>query len=458
MSHQPNRWAVVRWLWAAALAAASIAGRRRGPGSGRPPSFASRRTPASSSSGIPAQTAAKVGRRASQPESTSTADSSAAQLPAGRGRTRAVGRGRDPRARKRPGGSRCRSGWLPDARRDPERPAVRSCGAAERRRGRPRRRAPRRRRRRRVAAWDRTAGPSTVVADLDSGYRFDAPDLAPVAWTNPADPANGVDDDGNGIVDDIARRGLRRSDRSTPRRSTATRPTTTSTTAATASTPPARSAPPATTASASAASRRTCASCRCASAVLHRPGLLRRSDDSGARASPPRRSRRSTTRARTARGRRTCRSAARRSTRRARRARGEPGRPVRDLRRQRRAGQRPAAGPALSRALRPARASRIAGAIDNVICVAATDQADGLAASPTTARRPVDVGAPGTDPQHLSGRRAALVRRRLRDDDFGTTWLPSGRASAPPAWRRTADLVGMTDSPGAVGGEPHLRG
>lgn len=54
-----------------------------------------------------------------------------------------------------------------------------------------------------LAAWDRTRGtPTTVIADLDSGYRFDAPDLGPVAWTNPADPANGVDDDHNGIVDD----------------------------------------------------------------------------------------------------------------------------------------------------------------------------------------------------------------------------------------------------------------
>lgn len=54
-----------------------------------------------------------------------------------------------------------------------------------------------------LAAWDRTRGTSsTVVADIDSGYRFDAPDLAGVAWSNPADPANGVDDDGNGIVDD----------------------------------------------------------------------------------------------------------------------------------------------------------------------------------------------------------------------------------------------------------------
>ena len=52
-------------------------------------------------------------------------------------------------------------------------------------------------------AWSRTVGtPSTVIADLDSGYRFDSPDLGPVAWTNPADPPGGGDDDGNGIVDD----------------------------------------------------------------------------------------------------------------------------------------------------------------------------------------------------------------------------------------------------------------
>lgn len=56
-----------------------------------------------------------------------------------------------------------------------------------------------------LAAWDRTRGiPSVVVADIDSGYRFDAPDLAAVAWSNPADPPGGGDEDGNGIVDDSA--------------------------------------------------------------------------------------------------------------------------------------------------------------------------------------------------------------------------------------------------------------
>jgi subtilisin family serine protease len=54
------------------------------------------------------------------------------------------------------------------------------------------------------AAWDRSVGsPAVVIADIDSGYRFEHPDLAPVAWTNPDETANGSDDDGNGIVDDL---------------------------------------------------------------------------------------------------------------------------------------------------------------------------------------------------------------------------------------------------------------
>ncbi|HEX3325240.1 MAG TPA: S8 family serine peptidase [Solirubrobacterales bacterium] len=56
-----------------------------------------------------------------------------------------------------------------------------------------------------LGAWARTVGtPSTVVADLDTGYRFEHPDLESVAWTNPGEiPANGLDDDADGIVDDI---------------------------------------------------------------------------------------------------------------------------------------------------------------------------------------------------------------------------------------------------------------
>ncbi len=55
-----------------------------------------------------------------------------------------------------------------------------------------------------LGAWLRTVGtPSTVVAVLDTGYRFGHPDLGPVAWLNGDEIAgNGVDDDGNGFVDD----------------------------------------------------------------------------------------------------------------------------------------------------------------------------------------------------------------------------------------------------------------
>jgi subtilisin family serine protease len=53
-------------------------------------------------------------------------------------------------------------------------------------------------------AWLRTVGdPAVIVADIDSGYRFEHPDLAGVAWSNPGELANGIDDDGNGIVDDL---------------------------------------------------------------------------------------------------------------------------------------------------------------------------------------------------------------------------------------------------------------
>ncbi len=55
-----------------------------------------------------------------------------------------------------------------------------------------------------VDAWDRTVGiPSVVVAVIDSGYRFNHPDLSGVAWSNSDEIAgNSTDDDGNGRVDD----------------------------------------------------------------------------------------------------------------------------------------------------------------------------------------------------------------------------------------------------------------
>ncbi len=47
-------------------------------------------------------------------------------------------------------------------------------------------------------------GEHVVVAVIDSGLDLDHPDIAANLWRNPAEiPGNGIDDDGNGLVDDV---------------------------------------------------------------------------------------------------------------------------------------------------------------------------------------------------------------------------------------------------------------
>ena len=53
-------------------------------------------------------------------------------------------------------------------------------------------------------AWDGTTGShNVVVAVTDTGIDITHPDLATNIWVNPGEALNGVDDDGNGFVDDI---------------------------------------------------------------------------------------------------------------------------------------------------------------------------------------------------------------------------------------------------------------
>lgn len=54
-------------------------------------------------------------------------------------------------------------------------------------------------------AWDVTEGrPEVVIAILDTGVYTDHVDLRDGVWTNPGEvPGNGIDDEGNGFIDDV---------------------------------------------------------------------------------------------------------------------------------------------------------------------------------------------------------------------------------------------------------------
>ena len=56
-----------------------------------------------------------------------------------------------------------------------------------------------------TGAWDVTTGsPNVIIGVVDSGIAYDHPDLAPNMWVNTGEvPNDGIDNDGNGFVDDV---------------------------------------------------------------------------------------------------------------------------------------------------------------------------------------------------------------------------------------------------------------
>jgi subtilisin family serine protease len=55
-------------------------------------------------------------------------------------------------------------------------------------------------------AWNNgyTGNGTVIIANIDTGVNYTHPDLAANMWTNPGEiPGNGIDDDGNGYIDDV---------------------------------------------------------------------------------------------------------------------------------------------------------------------------------------------------------------------------------------------------------------
>ncbi|MDF2558015.1 MAG: in like serine protease [Bacillales bacterium] len=52
------------------------------------------------------------------------------------------------------------------------------------------------------SAWTKTKGDGVIVAVIDTGIDWSHPDLSDRVWVNNSDPIDGIDNDGNGLIDD----------------------------------------------------------------------------------------------------------------------------------------------------------------------------------------------------------------------------------------------------------------
>ena len=93
----------------------------------------------------------------------------------------------------------------------------------------------------------------------------------------------------------------------------------------------------------------------------------------------------------------------------------------------------------------------VPGAIDNVICVAATNQADGLAGFSDYGATSVDLGAPGTETLSTYPGQETPISEDFEADDFSSHWT-SGGAGFGRAASGDGPLTsfGMNDSPGGA--------
>ena len=92
-----------------------------------------------------------------------------------------------------------------------------------------------------------------------------------------------------------------------------------------------------------------------------------------------------------------------------------------------------------------------AGTVDNIVCVAATDQADGLAGFSDYGATSVDLGAPGTSTLSTYSGQEVPLSDDFETNDFATKWTSggSGFGRASPGDGPLTSF-GMNDSPSAA--------